>query len=252
MSQDVTIEAMHMAFNILRMLRPHRVEGARKTRLGRVFDGGYVMLDQFEGVEAAYSLGINDDVSWDLDIACRGIPLFQYDHTIERLPVEHALFNWEKLGISSAADADQHLETIENLIKRNGHEACNDLILKCDIEGHEWEVLGNIPNRVLKQFRQIVIEMHNFQDLRGMIFANVAREAIRNLTLSHKVVHVHGNNFARWAVVGGVPVPSALELTLVRHDQGDFVPSDETFPTPLDMPCHSKEADLFLGRFAYE
>jgi hypothetical protein len=32
------------------MLRPHRAEGLAKVRLGRLFDGGYVMLDAFEGV----------------------------------------------------------------------------------------------------------------------------------------------------------------------------------------------------------
>ncbi len=252
MDQDVTVEAMHTVLSLLRLLRPHRVEGVPKTRVGRLFDGGYVMLDSFEDVGAAYSLGINDDVSWDLDMAARGIPVFQFDHTIERLPREHELFRWERTGIAHQADPGRSLDTLPSLMARNGHDGARDLVLKCDIEGYEWDVLAFTPSRILGQFRQIVLELHDLQNLREMAFANLAHRAVRNLLLTHRVVHVHGNNFARWAVVGGVPVPRVIELSFARLDHGAFIVSDEVFPTALDMPCHSKEADLYLGRFAFD
>lgn len=243
---------MHMAIGVLKMLRPHRVVGERKTRVGRFFDGGYVMLDKWDGIDAAYSLGINDDVSWDLDVAARGIPIFQYDHTIERLPAEHPLFHWKKLGIGRVPQPEALLDTIPNLLRSNGHEANGNLLLKCDIEGAEWEVLAGLPQGVLRQFEQIAIEVHHLQDLWKMDSANVVLRAVRNLYQSHRVVHVHGNNFARWAIVGGIPVPNVLELTFARLDLGEFVVSDEVFPGPLDMPCHSREADMFLGRFEFD
>ena len=252
MEQDVTIEAMHMSLAVLRMLRPHRIVGTRKIRIGNLFDGGYVMLDRFDGLAAAYSLGINDDVSWDLDIAERGIPVFQFDHTIDRLPVEHRLFTWQRKGIAFEADPENLLDTVPNLIRDNGHESCKDLLLKCDIELSEWQVFANMPRHVLSQFHQIVVEFHGLDKLRNMAFAKLAFRAVRNLMRDHRVIHVHGNNFARWTVVGGIPVPNVLEISFARLDQGEFVVSDEVFPTPLDMPCHSKEADLFLGRFAFD
>lgn len=121
MSQDVAVEAMHTALTFGRLLRPHRVEGPRKIRVGRIFDGGYVMLDAFDGIEAAYLLGINDEVSWDLDIAARGIPVIQFHHTIERLPAEHELFHWERIGIAHKADPERSLDTLTNVMSRNGH-----------------------------------------------------------------------------------------------------------------------------------
>jgi hypothetical protein len=150
MHHDSSIEAYYMALNVLRMMRPHKVAGRSKRRFGRMFDGGYVMLDSFEGIKAAYSLGINDDVSWDLDIAAHGIPIFQYDHTIESLPRQHPLFQWNKKCIGGHVDEAAGVETIENLIKKNGHESCNDMLLKCDIEGAEWLALNVTPNSVLK------------------------------------------------------------------------------------------------------
>ncbi len=50
------------------------------------------------------------------------------------------------------------------------------------------------------------------------------------------MIHVHGNNHAD-AIVGGVPVPTVLELALVRADAGKrFVRPRRPFPTRLDQP----------------
>ena len=248
---DSSLGVRYVALSVLQMLRPHRVAGASKVRVGRFFDGGYAMLDRFTGVSAAYSLGINDDVSWDLDMARRGIPVFQYDHTIERLPGEHPLFHWEKICIGGQVDESAGVATIESLIKKNGHERADDMILKCDIEGAEWLALRTTPVSVLRQFRQIVLEVHGFHMLADPQHAENIRTSILNLTASHRVVHVHANNFAPWAIVGGMPVPCVLEFTLARIDEGEFSVSDEVFPTALDMPCYSERADYYLGRFEY-
>ena len=252
MVHDLQPHVTSMALGVLRLLRPYTLIGAEKIRVGRFFDGGYVMLDRFKGIEAAYSLGINEDVSWDLDMARLGIPLFQYDPTIAELPQQHPLFNWEPTWIGGEVDEQKGVETLDRLIVKNGHVGNRNLLLKCDIEGAEWPMLQNISNSVLAQFRQIVIEIHNFGFLAEYHHAENVRKAILNLTSSHHVIHVHANNFAPFVVVGGIPVPAVLELTLVRSDEGDFVPSTEIFPTALDMPCHSSEADLYLGRFTFD
>jgi hypothetical protein len=83
-------------------------------------------------------------------------------------------------------------------------------------------------------------------------FCDVVRKAFSNLHQSHRVVHVHGNNYAGFGVVGGHPIPVSLELTLARLDLGKFTPSDETFPTRIDMPNNVNAADLYLGRFEFD
>lgn len=251
MLHDLSPSVTHMALGALRMLRPHRLDGASKIRVGRFFDGGYAMIDRFDEIGAAYSLGINDDVSWDLDIAARGIPVFQYDPTIEAVPEQHELFSWRPVWIGGVVDPGANMETLESLIDQNGHKNRNDLMLKCDIEGGEWPLLQNTPNRVLRQFRQMVFEIHNLGYLANMYDANNVRKAFLNLTASHNVVHIHANNFAGWQVVGGIPVPAVIEVTMIRKDEGSFSVSDEVFPTPLDMPCNSNLADMYLGRFEY-
>jgi hypothetical protein len=251
MVQDFTPELVPAVLGTLRLLRPHRLEGATKTRLGRFYDGGYVMVDRFEGIEAAYSLGINDDTSWDMDVALRGIPLYQYDPTIAELPEKHPLFKWSPKWIGGEVDPEGNVETLESLIRQNGHDKSRNLLLKCDIEGGEWPLLQRTPNHVLRQFRQMVFEIHNLGFLATNFDGNNVRRAFLNLTASHHVVHVHANNFGGFATVGGVSIPEVIEVTMLRKDEGTFVPSDEIFPTALDMPCNSRRADLYLGRFDY-
>ncbi|NTG85875.1 hypothetical protein G6L15_06900 [Agrobacterium rhizogenes] len=234
---------------ILKLMEPVAVEGFYKVRTGRNGDGGYVMLDDFEGIEAAYSLGICDDVSWDLQFADRGIEIYQYDHTIDALPESHPRFHWFKTGIGS--ERTESLDSLPNLMKANGHEHSRDLLLKCDIEGAEWDMLATMTPTQLSQFRQITLETHGWGDLENPAFADKAYRAIANLTAGHKLIHVHGNNCTALAVVGGIAVPAAMEMTFIRAADKQLYPSTETFPTTLDQPCWPHRADYHLGNFRF-
>lgn len=55
--------AKRRIISLTELMIPCKAEGLRKVRLGNKHDGGYVFLDDFNGVEAALSLGIGDDVS---------------------------------------------------------------------------------------------------------------------------------------------------------------------------------------------
>lgn len=249
MDLEYSTDAAHTLKSTLRLLRPYDVLNARKIRVGRAFDGGYVMIDAFDHVEAAYSFGINDDVSWDLDMASRDLDIFQYDHTIDNLPIENSRFHWEKLGISALSF--DNMRSVSELIEVNGHQHANNLVLKCDIECAEWDVLRYATTSVLSKFSQIVLELHDIRRL-GNPEDDGARQAVVNLTNSHHVVHVHGNNYGGVVLVGGISLPNVIELTLLRKDLGEFAHSKSSYPTPMDMPCNRNHADFYLGNFIFE
>ena len=236
----------------LRCLAPMSAKGFSKKRIGRDFDGGYVMLDDFAGVEATYSFGIAQETSWDCGIADLGIDVFQYDHTIEALPEENPRFHWLRCGIGARPDPALPLTTIADALASNGHSGARDLILKCDIEGAEWEVFAAADPACLVRFRQIVVELHWLQRIVEPERCKLMMEAVGALTAHHQVVHVHGNNFAPIAIIGGIPVPSVLELTVVRKAGKTFVETNESFPTPLDMPNYQWLSDYHLGTFRFE
>lgn len=247
MTLDYSIPAAYAARATLPLLRPYDLVGARKVRVGHPFDGGYIMIDTFAQAEAAYSFGINDDVSWDLQIAHHGIDVFQYDHTIEDLPETNPHFHWHKVGI--AGRSSDGMTSIDDAIVANGHGHLQNMLLKCDIEGAEWETLRNTSAKTLAQFSQIVIELHDLYRVGHSI--DDIHQAIANLTHSHYVVHVHANNFGGVRLVGGISIPNVIEVLLVRKDMGEFKPSELTFPTSMDMPCNGNQADIYLGNFTF-
>jgi hypothetical protein len=242
-------EVQAPALRVLRALTPRKAVGLEKIRVGRDFDGGYVMLDDFAGIRAAYSLGIGDDVSWDIDVADRGIDLYQYDHTIDSMPRWHPRFHWYQYGIS--ASPSERFVTLPRALADHGHSEQDELLLKCDIEGAEWAVLAAMKPEELRPFRQIVMELHGFQMLDRPDFRARAERAVATLTANHTVVHVHANNNSAYSIVGAVPVPAAMEITLVRSDAASLVPNDQTFPTSLDMPSNPHRADFCLGLFTF-
>jgi hypothetical protein len=236
---------------LLRGLEPMRAEGARKIRIGRKSDGGYVMLDDFAGAEAAYSIGICDEASWDLEIADRGLPVFQYDHTIDAPPEAHPLLTWRKLGLGPADNPRSGLVTLRRMLAENGHARAQNLILKIDIEDAEWDVFAEVDRRVLRRFRQIVCEFHRWTDFPDPARAERMRRAFRALTRDHCVVHVHANNHGGYRIVAGVPLPDTLELSFARRSDWTFARGDEVFPTPLDAPNNPDFADYALGGFRF-
>jgi hypothetical protein len=223
------------------------VEGVALVHKGRNGDGGYVMIDDFANIGAAYSIGIGWDVSWDVAMAELGIDIWQYDHTVVTPPQTHPRFHFCPLGLAAVASGDGMLRTLESLILQNGHAGQRDLILKIDIEGAEWDVFAALRPDVLGQFSQIVVEFH---DLRNMNEAHkICRvlQALSQLNASHQSVHVHANNNGSMATIGGITLPDVVEVTYVRRTDHTFVPCYRIFPTALDFPNNADRADIFLG-----
>jgi hypothetical protein len=235
---------------LLGMLAPNRAEGVAKVRVGGRHDGGYVMLDDFRGVTGAYSLGIGPDVAWDLAIAGRGIPVWQYDPTVYGPPVSHPLFTFEPWRIEARDDASRQIVSLGSLIEQNGHEG-NDLILKMDIEGAEWGVFAGIDPDRLKVFRQILVEFHSLNRVVEADWLEVATKALANLSHHHQAVHVHGNNLARILVAGDFRMTESFEVTFARRNAYRLVVTDEAFPGPLDRANSRVFPDFLLGTFRF-
>ena len=214
-------------------------------RLGRERDGGYIMLDDFEGRKIAYSFGISDDVSWDRDAAERGMDVYMYDHTIEGLPEENPGFHWQKIGLAGVYDETvPELKTLPMILEENGHQRESKMILKMDIEGAEWEFLAHAEEDLLGRFSQIAFEMH---DLHRTELGDVMAEGLRRLNETHAPVHIHGNNTTRYIMHDGLVLPEVIESTWLNRREYDLKPSDKVFPTELDMANYERRPDIVLG-----
>jgi hypothetical protein len=234
----------------LRHLQPHDVPGFAKRRLGAMHDGGYVMLDDFAAVRTALSLGVGSEVSWDADIAQLGIRVLQFDHTLARSPQANPLFVFHPQRVVGRRTAPGDI-TLTDIVARPELASDQDIVAKIDIDGSEWELLATTEPTTLQRLRQIAFEFHCTHLFAEPGWAGTALAALANLTATHACIHVHGNNWGPFTVVGGIPFPAAFEATFIRRSDHAVMPSSESFPTELDRPSNPKKPDLYLGRWDY-
>lgn len=213
-------------------------------RVGKSFDGGYIMASPLSSEKIAYSIGICDDVSWDLDMARMGYQVYQYDHTIQSLPEEHSNFHWKKLGLGGENRGE--LRTLGSILSENGHAMALGMVLKIDIEGGEWEVLNSCSEELLSRFDQIVLELHNLvksQDQEAIL------RALELLNKTHFVAHVHGNNYGCVEYCGDLMTPNLLEVTYLSREKYRFTnrKSNACIDFGLDRPNRSDIPDINLS-----
>lgn len=243
-------ELAAMIRHTLRLLQPQQVKGFEKARFGHGHDGAYVMLNDFEGIDAALSFGIDHNINWDIDIANRGIRIHQFDHTVEDPAPEDSrmLFN-QKMIAPTAGEGAESIESLVRLHDRGGQRP--NLILKMDIESAEWPALEATSLESVSRFAQITCELHGFNYMADIAWRRQIFRGLRKLAKFYAPIHIHANNYAGWTVIAGVPVAAVLEVSFVNRALYQLEPSHELFPNELDLPCDANRPDMYLGSFVY-
>lgn len=220
----------------------------RLCRVGKEDDGGYVMAlkeENYSSEKIAYSIGICDDVSWDLEIAKAGYQIYQYDHTIKKLPCNHESFHWKKIGLTGGTETKE-LKRLKTVLAENGHDKMKGGLLKIDVEGYEWEIFAECEEKILKQFDQIVMELHNFHDLKNR---PTITKALKNINNTHQVIYVHCNNMSPVAYCGDIIMPNCLEVIYVKKDKFKLKECEFISPTSLDRPNLARIPEIKLGNW---
>lgn len=242
MGDDVRLEVFK---SYHRNLKIRKAMGHALVRMGNQYDGGYIMLDDFQGGKIAYSIGISTDVSWDRDMASKGYNVYMYDHTIDELPYEDERFHFRKRGIASGYVHGRELGTLEDFLAENGHSGMKNMILKMDVENAEWGALCMVPISVLEQFDQIIMELHGMDCIDHMV--GLRTFVLEKLAVTHTAVHVHYNNIGgEQYLMGKIPVSCAYEVTFANKKRYRFEDVEVDLPLDIDSPCmpHKKEISL--------
>lgn len=232
---------------LLALMRPLAMRGQTKVRLGNDYDGGYVVPNQALGCDAIVSIGVGPDVSFDLALAQRGAKVIQFDHTVEKLPIEHPAFRFFKKGWGPRSEGEfLCLQDICSQLEGTPQHP----LFKFDIEGAEYEIFEHLEVDDLQPFEVICCELHDFSKLADETFFARLKHLLECLSKHHAPVHLHANNYQGFVMVEGVPVPSVIELSYLRRDLDSFAGySTEPIPGPLDRPNHPFIADLCLNPF---
>ena len=247
---EFNAQRVRRVFDALSLLRPYDLANGLKLRVGRSGGGGYVLAKQ-PLPRAIYSFGVGDEISFEVQLAHGGCHGYLFDDSIPGLPHGHPGLQFFREGVSDGSASDLPLARIEDYLRRNGDLGKADLLLKLDLEGREYGVLAATTNATLNSFEQIVVKIHQLSRLADPEFCRAFIAIFERLNGLFTLCHVHANNCAPLVFVEGFPVADVLEMTYVRNDLAEKLPSATVYPTYLDCANDPDRQDINLFFFPF-
>ena len=137
------------------------------------------------------------------------------------------------IGADVIADAETDLDKVFSRI--NNQE---EVVLKCDIEGSEYEIIDQILN-YSDRIKMSIIEFH-WLDKKEEIFL----ESIKKLKEQFEIIHIHGNNHYP-KLDNGIPIIFEITFLNKKYIREKKVEYINKFPIKgLDYPCNPYKEDL--------
>jgi len=233
------------------LIRSLRAEdcGRDLVRIGGDADGGYLLPDDLEGIEYCFSPGVSSIADFENQIADRGIRSFMADYSVSEPPVMRPEFCFERKYLG--ATEDDVFTTLASWKRRHLGDYSGEMILQMDIEGFEYEVLLNIPDDLLNQFRIVVIEFHHLDRLFDPYMFQYYSGCFRKLLKYFHVAHIHPNNWDAVTSRDGIEIPHMLEFTFYTRRRACPRGMASRFPHPLDRDNVPDKHSLALPRCWY-
>jgi hypothetical protein len=261
---------MDKKYNIL---RPIKIDTL--IRIGRNADGGYVVdEDLVKNCDVLISFGLGTDWSFELNLIKKNpdVKIHMYDNTVSNYPYIKQIGKYFKrfitfrvnlldlktrinffldyLNFFKLSQVSFFREKISFPVKNKNEADMNKvfsrlpkdkrIVLKCDIEGSEYEIINQI-NDYSDRIDMLIFEFHSL-DVNEEIFLN----SINLFNKNFHIVHLHGNNHCGKSLTG---LPIILEMTLInkrfKKDTSNYVTD---FPIKnLDFPNNPYKSDLFFS-----
>jgi len=205
-------------------------------RIGGNHDGGYLVpKSELSEIDACFSIGCNFVWDFEKEIGENyAIPSVIVDDISKKpnnlSPLQTYFPSW--LGKFS----NDKTISLEDLIKGSHFNKSDNLLLQMDIEGSEFECLLNTPKTVLQQFRIMVIEIHNLQNiLHHHLFQKYYYPFMKMILVDFEVVHVHPNNACGIWQYKDIEFPEVIEVTFLRRDRIKSIDGYASLPHKLDL-----------------
>jgi hypothetical protein len=257
----------------LNLVKPIEVNDL--TRVGRNWDGGYVLCKrQVERTDTLLSFGICDDWSFEADFLRRkpNAVLHGYDYSVSISFYAKSIVNYLLelryqapirclkclLGFKRFFNPKKQRFFHKKFVgtRNTATDLCVDEIfkhhltatpkalsvfVKMDIESAEYRVLP-LFEPYFDFINGFAIEFHRMD-----IATPAFEETIGLLQRQFYVAHVHANNHIGY--IEDTNSPRLLEITFINKHlvEENPLPSTKTYPVPdVDFPCHKSRSDLPL------
>jgi hypothetical protein len=228
-----------------------------KIRLGKTIDSSYVIGN----LDIEYDCYINACIGENTEFSLEFIN--KYNTTKKNIYIFYKNIEKEPFNlIDKITFVKKNIGSINNEIMSNLSYLCdthNNIFLKMNNEGGEWDWLSFIDEEKLNKFSQIVIEFHGLTNVsyHGMTMHSFncdcvqKLECLEKLSKTHYLVHAHGNNCDKVAHNG---LPNIMELVYINKNNFESTPELNTQPLPvkdLDFPNDRLYPDIDLNFFPF-
>lgn len=218
------------------------------VRIGPEFDGGYLMPNILEKIDYCFSPGVGHTSEFERALyQDYKIKSFLLDYSVEKPAIQGDYFTFQKkfLGLKNN---DKTIK-LSTWINNNVSSGNDNLLLQMDIEGCEYEVLSFEELEVLKRFKCMIIEFHDFHKIFDTNFCYFIHGIFAKIFQKFKIVHAHVNSYREPITIGKYSVPPTLEVTFLREDILMSVQSNDNvqLPNHLDKPNSIKHKSLSLS-----
>ena len=208
-----------------------------KFRLGRNYDGGYILCDIPNlKYNILLSGGISNDISFEEDFCSKyDINCYAFDGTIENIKSKNKNITFIKKNIGNVDN--ETITTLKDYINKY-----DNIFIKMDIEGGEVEWIDSLSNEELSKFSQIVIEFH-------YPYSHKEISTFEKILHNHILVHFHANNCCGTRIHKNIAIPNVFECTFInkKYYSIPYILNDENIPSPIDMPNIKNKQDISLN-----
>jgi len=230
--------AKEKVVGLLQLLYPRQTQ-FDLIRIGPNGDGGYLVPDCLEGIDACFSPGVAQVSQFELECLERGMKVFMADRSVEKpnLDISKDRYSFEKKFVGCTNN--EEFMTMDSWFKSTGLPNDSELLLQMDIEGSEYPTIMNTSDELMNRFKIIVIEFHRLQNIWNKGFFEIAETVFKKILETHVCVHLHPNNFGgtKRSVYSqfGIDIPKVMEMTFIRKDVAEVKGFQTQFPHPLDF-----------------
>jgi len=221
----------------------------KKVRCGSNCDGGYVFAELDGDYDCYISAGISNEESFSRDFINKynisKNNSYGFDGTINDYPY-HYTKNIQFIKKNINYYNDEKNTDLSFLTSQY-----NNIFLKMDIEGGEYNWLLQMDETQLNKFKQIVIEVHGITNNGWNCKYNDKVKCLVKLAKTHYIIHAHGNNLGPVVTNN---IPDVIELTYVNKNYFNSIPKMNTRSLPianLDFP-NGGSKDINLNFYPFK
>lgn len=213
--------------NFKELLRPKWIPNHKLIRLGRIYDGGYVIdLEAALQIKNCFTYGVANDISFESDLSAinPSIKVELFDHTVDAPPLLSNM-RFHKEGL--AGEKKELLNSFFNHYDELGFSGQEgSTLLKLDAEGAEFDFFKTVPLERFSQINSLIIEFHHINtDLSR--FTSI----IDFLNKNFIITHIHANNCGAEFGIDGFTFPTVPEITFLNKNiYGEGIPLYKKYP----------------------